>query len=219
MIKKLLVAITLVAVVVACGDKKKSTTEEAPKCVCVASLAENADSLMNLAEVTVVGKLATCPLSNGFVLKGEGAFAQIILAEGVEVNEELVGGPVSVTGKLSAITLDSAAIAEIEAKMAEAKANCEAAKEETCEKKCEKAEGTEEKGCCSKEEGKKCCAAPKVGDNVFTLTVTKIEKFECANAEKKCCKAEGETKECEKKCEGETKECEKKCEGETKTEE
>jgi hypothetical protein len=189
MIKKLLVVITLATVVIACGDKKKDNTD-ASNYVSVANLVENADSLLNLAEVTLVGKLeGVCPVSGNLLVKGaNGAFVQLVLAEGVSVDSLLFGGAVAVTGKLSATVLDSDAIAELEAKAAEAKEACAAAKEE---KTCEKAEAKEEKACCAKKEGKSCCSAPKAGDSVYTLTAAKVEKFECPNAEK-CCKASEE---------------------------
>ena len=227
MIKKLLVVITLVAVVAACGDKKKDNTE-AQKFVCVDALNEDADALLALDEVTLVGKLAKCPITDdGVVLVGKGAFIGIVPAEGVEVDKTLLCNAVSVTGKLSVTEWDADAIAALEAKCAEAKAACtkhaeeNPATEET--KKCCAEKEKEGKTCCSagKEEGKTCCSAPKVGDKFYVLTVTKIEKFECPDKEK-CCKGkEGEKcckgKEGEKAC-GEKKACceeKKACEGKT----
>jgi hypothetical protein len=214
MIKKLLVVMTLVTVIVACGDKKKDSTE-APKFAGVAALVESADSLLALDEVTLVGKLAICPVSQeDVVLVGKGAFVKVALGEGVALDETLLDNAAAVTGKLSFVELDEAAIAELEAKCAEVK--------ETCAKKAEEVatEGNataEPKKCCAEKEGKSCCSAPKVGDKIFTLTATKIEKFECPNKDK-CCK-DGEKKCCEKK-EGEKcckdKEA-KSCEGKTET--
>jgi hypothetical protein len=219
MIKKLLVVITFAALVVACGDKKKNNVEE-PKIFGVEALIESEN------EVTLIGKLGICPVSQeDVVLAGKGAFVKVVLAEGVELDETLIGGGASVTGTLSAIVLDEEAIAELEARFAEVKEKC-------CAKKAaeEGAENAEPKKCCKEKEGEKCCkdkegkeksccSAPKLGDKIFILTATKIEKFECPN-KGKCCK-EGE-KSCEKK-DGEkcckekedAKCCEKKAEEKT----
>ncbi|MDR0754463.1 MAG: hypothetical protein LBF04_03650 [Prevotellaceae bacterium] len=187
MIKKLLVVITLATVVIACGDKKKDN-KETPK-VCVEALAESADSLVALDEVTLVGKLGLCPVSNeDVVLAGKGALVKVVPAEGVNVDTLLFGKPVAVTGKLSVEVLDSAAVAVLEANVAEKKAACEKAKEE---KKVENAEA-ETKSCCAKKEGKTCCSAPKAGDKLYTVTVTKIEAFECPEKDEKSCEKEGE---------------------------
>ncbi|MDR2293361.1 MAG: hypothetical protein LBE11_07815 [Prevotellaceae bacterium] len=187
MIKKLLVVITLATVVIACGDKKKDNTD-APKCVGVETLAESADSLVALDEVTLVGKLGLCPVSNeDVVLAGKGALVKVVPAEGVNVDTSLFGKPVAVTGKLSVEVLDSAAVAALEAKVAEKKAACEKAKEE---KKVENAD--EAKGCCAKKEGKSCCSAPKAGDKLYTVTVTKVEEYQCPEKEETNCEKEGE---------------------------
>ncbi|MDR0420737.1 MAG: hypothetical protein LBH30_04705 [Prevotellaceae bacterium] len=193
MIKKLLVVITLATVVIACGDKKKDNTETS-KCVGVELLAESADSLVALDEVTLVGKLGLCPVSKkDVVLKGKGIFVKVVPAEGVIVDTLLFCKAVAVTGKLSFEILDSATIAACEVKHAECKASCEKAKAEqeiTTDE-------TAEKTCCAKKEGKSCCSAPKAGDKFFTITVTKLEEFECPAKDDKCCKKE------EKTCEGE----------------
>jgi hypothetical protein len=194
MIKKLLVVITLATVVIACGDKKKDNTE-AQQFVCVGALVESADSLLALDEVTLVGKLGLCPVSKeDVVLAGKGVFVKVVPAEGIVVDTLLFCKAVLVTGKLSAEVLDSAAVAACEAKLAECKASCEKAKEE-CKGEAKEAETKsccakkeEDKGCCAKkEERKSCCSAPKAGDKVFTITVTKVEKFECAAKEEDHC--------------------------------
>ncbi|MDR2651981.1 MAG: hypothetical protein LBC68_06655 [Prevotellaceae bacterium] len=188
MIKKLFVVITLATVVIACGDKKKDNTE-APKYVGVEALVESADSLVALDEVTLVGKLGLCPVSKeDVVLAGKGTLVKVVPAEGVTVDELLYGKAVAVTGKLSVEELDSVAVAALEAKLAEVKAACEQAKAEDKD-----AATTEEtKSCCAKEEGKSCCSKPKVGDKVYTVTVTKVEEFVCPEKDDKCCKKEGE---------------------------
>ncbi|MDR1983571.1 MAG: hypothetical protein LBQ28_01930 [Prevotellaceae bacterium] len=203
MIKKLLVVITLAAVVVACGDKKKDNTEQ-PKFVGVEALVESADSLVALDEVTLVGKLGLCPLTKeDVVLAGKGTLVKVVPAEGVIVDTLLFGGAAAVTGKLSFEVLDSATVAELEAKLAECKAACTKAKEEVEVKETETTENAEvKKGCCAKEE-KSCCSAPKAGDKVFTITVVKVEKFECPNKDK-CCK-EGEKTDEEQKSDEEQK--------------
>lgn len=187
MIKKLLVVITLVTVVVACGDKKKDNTET-PKYVGVEALVESADSLVALDEVTLVGKLGLCPLTKeDLVLAGKGTLVKVVLAEGVVVDTLLYGKAVAVAGKLSYEVLDADAIAALEAKLAECKASCEKAKEE---KVAEDATAEPKEGCCANKE-KSCCSAPKVDDKVYTIKVTKVEEFVCPNKDK-CCK-EGET--------------------------
>jgi hypothetical protein len=186
MIKKLLVVITLATVVIACGDKKKDNTETALKCVGVEVLAESADSLVALDEVTLVGKLGLCPVSKeDVVLAGKGVLVKVVPAEGVVVDTLLFGKAVAVTGKLSVEVLDTATVAALEAKLAECKASCEKAKEEQTVATDESAET---KSCCAKKEGKSCCSAPKAGDNVYTVTVTKLEEVKCSAKDDACCK-------------------------------
>lgn len=201
MIKKLLVVITLVTVVVACGDKKKDNTET-PQYVGVDALVESADSLVALDEVTLVGKLGLCPVTKeDLVLAGKGTFVKVVLAEGVNVDTLLYGKGVAVVGKLSVEVLDEEAIAAVEAKLAECKAACDKAKEEKVaeEKVAEDATAEPKEGCCANKE-KSCCSAPKVGDKVYTITVTKVEEFECPNKDK-CCKEGEEATEEQKSCE------------------
>jgi hypothetical protein len=181
MIKKLLVAITLVAVVVACGDKKKDNNEAQYVKVC--ALVESADSLVALDEVTLVGKLGLCSFTKeDVVLAGKGVVVKVVPAEGVLVDTLLFGKAVAVTGKLSVDVLDSVAVAELEAKLAEHKATCakacEKAKEEQKTEEVAEVKDGEAKECHKKEE-KSCCSAPKAGNKVYTVTVTKIEEFEC----------------------------------------
>jgi hypothetical protein len=198
MIKKLLVVITLATVVIACGDKKKDNTE-APKHVGVEALVESADSLVALGEVTLVGKLGLCPVSKeDVVLAGKGASVKVVPAEGVNVDTLLFGKHVAVTGKLSVEVLDSATVAAFEAQIVEHKAACEKAKEEQ-KIETEKVKDAEEeaKGCCAKKEGKSCCSAPKAGDKLYTVTVTKIEEFACQEKSDKCCSKKEEEKETE----------------------
>ena len=205
MIKKLLVVIMFAATVVACSDKKKEKAEE-PNFIGVEALIERADELLALEEVTLVGKLDACPVSQeAVVLIGKGAFVQVVLAEGVSC-DEFLGKAAQVTGKLSFVELTEECIAAMEEKFEEAKAACA----EKCAKKAE-----EEKTCADSEEAKKCCKEKeksctelKVGDKFYTLTATKIEKFECPKAGK-CC---GDEKACEKK------EGEKCCKEKTETE-
>ncbi|MDR2127219.1 MAG: hypothetical protein LBP63_10375 [Prevotellaceae bacterium] len=198
MIKKLLVVITLATVVVACGDKKKDNTE-APKYVNVEALVESADSLVALDEVTLVGKLGLCPFTKeDVVLAGKGAVVKVVPANGVTVDTLLLGKSVSVTGKLSVEVIDSAAVAALEAKLAECKAACEKAKEEQKTETEEVKDTATAKSCCKKE-GKSCCSTPKVGDKLYTVTVTKVEEFECPKKDDKSCHNEGE-----KVTEGET---------------
>ncbi|MDR1198880.1 MAG: hypothetical protein LBK94_07730 [Prevotellaceae bacterium] len=190
MIKKLLVVITLATVVIACGDKKKDNTE-APKCVSIEVLAESADSLVALDEVTLVGKLGLCPVSKeDVVLAGKGALVKVVPAEGFVVDTLLFGKAVAATGKLAVEVLDSAAVAALEAKLAECKASCEKAKEG---EKVVPDESAEAKSCCAKKEEKSCCSAPKAGDKLYTVTVSKIEEVECPAKDDKCCKKEEKT--------------------------
>jgi hypothetical protein len=193
MIKKLLVVITLATVVIACGDKKKDNTK-APKHVGVEALVESADSLVALDEVTLVGKLGLCPVSKeDVVLAGKGASVKVVFAEGVNVDTLLFGKHVAVTGKLSVAVLDSAAIAALESKLVEHKADCKKAKEEQkVETEQVKDAEAEAKGCCAKEEGKSCCSAPKAGDKLYTVKVTKVEEFSCPEKDDKCSKKEEE---------------------------
>ncbi|MDR1554189.1 MAG: hypothetical protein LBS69_12145 [Prevotellaceae bacterium] len=192
MIKKLFVVITLATVVIACGDKKKDNTD-ASNYVGVEALVESADSLVALDEVTLVGKLGLCPLSKeDVVLAGKGTLVKVVPAEGFTVDTLLYGKPVAVTGKLSVVELDSVAVAALEAKLAEVKVACEQAKAEEKTEEVKDAEAPEAKGCCAKKEGKSCCSAPKVGDKVYTVTVTKVEEFECPEKSDKCCKKEEE---------------------------
>lgn len=211
----------LVAVVAACGDKKKKegAKPEAPKFAGVEALVKNADSLVNLSEATLVGKLEVCPVSGKTILAGR--HGQMIVVNG-NVADSLKGAMVAVSGKISADTLTQEAVDQMTAAMAECKKSCEKEGKECC-KDGKKACGKEGKECCKdgkkacEKEGKEgCCKMPKVGDKIYSIAVSKIEKMQCpkegcCKEGKKGCDKEAKAgcgKECGKSCD---KACEKTC--------